>query len=356
VNVLFVCVANSGRSVMAERIFVREAGGRHEARSAGSAPGVVVHPQVLEALDEIGIDASDHVPRGLDDEAIRWADVVVATCDDACPVLPGKRYLAWQLPDPKREPLERVREIRDEIEGRVRELLAELDAPHEPTTHAERWLEATWPVVRGWLPTAPARVLEIGCGPLGGFVPRLRSAGYDAVGVDPEAPAGDDFRRVEFERLVPERNVDAVIASASLHHVGDPGEVINAIASIVEPRGRVMVIEWDWAAFDRRTAEWCFRRLGPDEEHGWLRHHRDRWAASKQPWDEYLAAWAQEERIHPAAELLRLLDERFVREHLADGPYFFPDLPGTTEEDESAAIAAGDIRANRLDYVGRRRP
>jgi arsenate reductase (thioredoxin) len=126
-NVLFVCTANGGRSVMAERLLRREAGGRHEARSAGSNPGTGAHPKVLEALAELGIDASDHVPRKLDDEAIEWADVVVATCDDACPVVPGKRYVAWQLPDPKNEPIERVREIRDEIAARVRELAAELD-------------------------------------------------------------------------------------------------------------------------------------------------------------------------------------------------------------------------------------
>jgi arsenate reductase len=126
-NVLFVCTANGGRSVMAERLFRREADGRHEARSAGSSPGAAAHPQVLQALGEIGIDAGDHVPRKLDDEAIEWADVVVATCDDACPVVPGKRYIAWQLPDPKNEPIERVREIRDDIATRVHELVAELD-------------------------------------------------------------------------------------------------------------------------------------------------------------------------------------------------------------------------------------
>jgi len=126
-NVLFVCTANGGRSVMAERLFSREADGRHAARSAGSNPGVAAHPLVLEALAEIGIDASDHVPRRLDDEAIAWADVVVATCDDACPVVPGKHYVAWQLPDPKHEPIERVREIRDDIADRVRELAADLD-------------------------------------------------------------------------------------------------------------------------------------------------------------------------------------------------------------------------------------
>jgi arsenate reductase (thioredoxin) len=127
-NVLFVCVANSGRSVMAERLFRQAAGERHAARSAGSAPGAAVHPQVLEALQEIGIDASDHVPHELDEEAVAWADVVVATCDDACPVVPGKRYISWQLPDPKNRPLEEVRAIRDDIAARVEQLAADLDA------------------------------------------------------------------------------------------------------------------------------------------------------------------------------------------------------------------------------------
>ena len=125
-RVLFVCVANSGRSVMAERLFRRDAGGRHEARSAGSAPGDAPHQVVLEALAELGVDASDHVPALLDDERIAWADVVVATCDGACPVVPGKRYVSWQLPDPKGRPLEDVRAIRDAIAARVRELVTAL--------------------------------------------------------------------------------------------------------------------------------------------------------------------------------------------------------------------------------------
>jgi protein-tyrosine-phosphatase len=126
-NVLFVCVGNSGRSLIAERLLRRDAEGRHQTRSAGSAPGTHAHPQVLEALREIGIDASDHVPQKLDDGAVAWADVVVATCDDACPVIPGKRYIAWDLPDPKTMPLEQVRPLRDEIAGRVQLLVAELD-------------------------------------------------------------------------------------------------------------------------------------------------------------------------------------------------------------------------------------
>jgi arsenate reductase len=127
-NVLFVCVANSGRSVMAERLFRAAAGGRHQARSAGSDPGAAPHPQVVEALREMGIDAGDHIPRKLDAEALRWADVAVSTCsEEACPVTPGLRRLNWHLPDPKNLPLEQVRPIRDEINRLVNQLVDELD-------------------------------------------------------------------------------------------------------------------------------------------------------------------------------------------------------------------------------------
>jgi arsenate reductase len=124
VNVLFVCVANSGRSVMAERLFAHAAAGRHDARSAGSDPGGSAHPEVVQALAEVGIDASGHVPRKLDEASLAWADVVVATCDDACPVVPGKRYVQWQLADPKGRPLDEVRAIRDDIAERVAALAA----------------------------------------------------------------------------------------------------------------------------------------------------------------------------------------------------------------------------------------
>lgn len=111
---------------MAERLFRAAAGEGHEARSAGSAPGHAAHPAVVEALAEVGIDASGHVPALLDDELVAWADVIVATCDDACPVVRGKRYVNWRLPDPKGLPLEQVRPIRDEIERLVVGLAAEL--------------------------------------------------------------------------------------------------------------------------------------------------------------------------------------------------------------------------------------
>jgi arsenate reductase len=125
-HVLFVCIGNQGRSVMAERLFQRSAGESHQTRSAGSRPGTATHPEVLAALGELGIDASDHVPHKLDYEDVAWADVVVATCDDSCPVVPGKRYLNWQLPDPMGQPMDEVRAIRDEIVHRVDELVEEL--------------------------------------------------------------------------------------------------------------------------------------------------------------------------------------------------------------------------------------
>jgi protein-tyrosine-phosphatase len=127
-NVLFVCVANSGRSVMAERLFREAAGRRHQARSAGSEPGASPHPQVVEALREVGIDASDHVPRAIDPEELAWADIAVSTCsEEVCPVTPGVRRLNWHLPDPKGLPLEQVRPIRDELARLVGELVADLD-------------------------------------------------------------------------------------------------------------------------------------------------------------------------------------------------------------------------------------
>jgi arsenate reductase (thioredoxin) len=127
-KVLFVCVGNAGRSVMAEHLFRRIAGGRHEARSAGSDPGSAPHPQVLQALREVGIDASSHVPRKLDAGDLAWADVAVSTCsEEVCPVTPGVRRIRWELPDPKTLPLGEVRPIRDEIERRLEQLVGQLD-------------------------------------------------------------------------------------------------------------------------------------------------------------------------------------------------------------------------------------
>jgi len=127
-RVLFVCVQNAGRSQMSAALLERAAAGRHEARSAGTRPASEVNPTVVEAMRELGIDVSHRVPKKLEHEHAEWADVVVTMgCGDECPYIPGKRYLDWELTDPKGLPVEQVREIRDEIERRVRELISELD-------------------------------------------------------------------------------------------------------------------------------------------------------------------------------------------------------------------------------------
>jgi arsenate reductase len=127
-RVLFVCLHNAGRSQMSEALFARVAGGRHEGRSAGTEPGERVHPEVVEAMGELGIDLAGRVPRKLTRADAEWADVVVTMgCGDKCPYIPGKRYLDWELEDPKGRPLEEVRATRDEIERRVVDLTGELD-------------------------------------------------------------------------------------------------------------------------------------------------------------------------------------------------------------------------------------
>ena len=121
-NFYFVCVGNAGRSQMAEA-FAKQAG--HDARSAGSRPEKELHPEVVEAMRELGIDLSGRIPRGIAADDVEWADVVVTMgCgEDACPVLPGKRYVDWEIRDPIGLPVEEVRVIRDGIQRRVDALL-----------------------------------------------------------------------------------------------------------------------------------------------------------------------------------------------------------------------------------------
>jgi arsenate reductase len=128
-NALFVCLHNAGRSQMSQALFERAADGRHGARSAGTTPGDRVHPEVVEVMLELGIDLSGRVPHALAEADARWADVVVTMgCGDECPYLPGRRYVDWDLADPKGRPIAEVRATRDEIGRRVEDLVRELDA------------------------------------------------------------------------------------------------------------------------------------------------------------------------------------------------------------------------------------
>ena len=128
-HVLFVCLHNAGRSQMSRALFERATGRRHSAESAGTTPGDRVHPEVVQAMGEVGIDVSARVPQKLTAALAEDADVVVTMgCGDECPYIPGRRYVDWDLPDPQGRPLEEVRATRDEIARRVDALLGELDS------------------------------------------------------------------------------------------------------------------------------------------------------------------------------------------------------------------------------------
>jgi arsenate reductase (thioredoxin) len=130
---LFVCRKNAGRSQMSQALFQRAVGGRHRALSAGTTPAAHVHHGVIEAMRELGIDLADRTPQLLTKELAAQADVVVTMgCGDECPVIPGKRYIDWDLTDPAGRSRAEVRAIRDDIDQRVRALVDELDTSGEP--------------------------------------------------------------------------------------------------------------------------------------------------------------------------------------------------------------------------------
>lgn len=128
-HVLFVCLHNAGRSQMSGALFDQEAGGRHTSDSAGSVadPSGHVHPEVVEVMKEVGVDLSDRKPQLLTRELAEAADIVVTMgCGDSCPYIPGKRYIDWDLEDPKGQAIDQVRQTRDDIHARVRELVGQL--------------------------------------------------------------------------------------------------------------------------------------------------------------------------------------------------------------------------------------
>jgi protein-tyrosine-phosphatase len=127
-NALFVCLHNAGRSQMSQALFERAADGRHAGRSAGTAPGERIHPEVVEAMNEVKVSLAGRKPKLLTTEDAEWADVVVTMgCGDRCPYVPDVRYLDWDLPDPQGRPADEVRATRDEISARVEALVEELD-------------------------------------------------------------------------------------------------------------------------------------------------------------------------------------------------------------------------------------
>ncbi|MFF0255560.1 class I SAM-dependent methyltransferase [Micromonospora zamorensis] len=222
----------------------------------------------------------------------------------------------------------------------------------DATSAEQRWLTALWPFVQAHLPPAPSRVVEIGCGPTGGFVPAMREHGHDAVGVDPAAPPGPGYHQTEFENHEATRPVNAIVACASLHHVGDLDQVLDRAAAALAPDGVLIIVEWAYEKFDEATARWSFDRLPNTGEQGWLHHHRELWLASGQPWHTYLDDWAQREGLHNGHTIVRALQARFHTRLLTEAPYLFPDLYPSSVTLERAAAHRGEIHATGIRYIG----
>ena len=222
----------------------------------------------------------------------------------------------------------------------------------------EIWLTATWPFVREQLPKPPARIVELGCGESGGHVAALLNAGYDAVGVDPEAPQRPGYRRMAFEDYVPDAQLDGVIASLSLHHVADPGIVLDHVCEVLAPGGSLVVIEWISECMDEATARWCFHHQvrDPTQPGAWLADLGSEWTESALSWDAFCRGWLARHGLHSASTIRRALDDRFVTTHDSSGPYYFPDLLDADPNVEQAAIDAGTIKAGCLRYAGLRAP
>jgi SAM-dependent methyltransferase len=203
--------------------------------------------------------------------------------------------------------------------------------------------------VREQLPPPPASLLEVGCGE-GELARELDAAGYDIVAIDPEAPPGGIFRQVRLEDFDGSGRFDAVVASLSLHHIGDLGAAVDKIAELLKPGGLLVLNEWDRARFQGTTARWYFHQrqalaaLG--REHAEIEPTFEKW------WDEWRERRSE---VHPYAAMRPELDRRFSELLLKWVPYLYGyRLGGELEPLERALIDSGEIEAVGFRYVGTR--
>lgn len=216
-----------------------------------------------------------------------------------------------------------------------------------------RWLAAQWSFIASALPPTPARVLEIGCGAAGGIVPAASAAGYEAVGVDPQAPDGPAYRQLPFEEYEATSAFDAVVSVQALHHLAELDAAFERVDRLLTDDGVLVVVEWAWERLNEPTARWLFARV-PVGDEGWADERRRNWQASGLPWPEYRDRWAREHGLHPWRAVEAALETRFDTLTQADGPSLFGDVAQLSEAAERAAIAAGEIAATGVQWVGRR--
>jgi SAM-dependent methyltransferase len=218
-----------------------------------------------------------------------------------------------------------------------------------------RWLAAQWSFISTALPPAPARLLEIGCGAAGGIVPAALSAGYEALGVDPQAPDAPAYRQLPLEQFSPTSAFDAVVSVQALHHLPDLHHAFERVDSMLTDDAALVIVEWAWERIDEATARWLFAHLPADGGSGWAGERRDSWRASGHPWDEYRDQWAREHALHTWHAVETALTARFDTVSQAAVPSLFGDVAEISEAIERAAISAGEIAATGVHWVGRRR-
>lgn len=219
----------------------------------------------------------------------------------------------------------------------------------------QRWLASEWSFISTVLPAAPARILEIGCGAAGGIVPAALTAGYEAVGVDPQAPHGAAYRQVPFEKYESLSGPDAVVSVQALHHLADLDAAFGRVDRMLAHDGVLVIVEWAWERVDEATARWLFARVPADANSGWAGERRDNWRASGLPWPEYRDRWAHEHGLHSWRAVESALANRFDTVLQQDAPSLFGDIAEISEATERAAIAAGEISTTGVHWVGRRR-
>lgn len=204
------------------------------------------------------------------------------------------------------------------------------------------------------------RVLDVGCGN-GWLTRRLSAAGHEAVGVDPDAPAGAEFRQHPVEQLPDSAAFETVVAVTSLHHVADLARALDRVVAVMDVPSTMIVVEFGWEQLDGPTLRWCAGRLPePRGEPNWLH----RCCGDPAQWtdeegsraQDHVRKWAEHEGFHSATTMLYELRRRFTEQFLAWGPYLYPDLDGVSADDEGQAITRGDIKPVALQYVGRLGP
>jgi SAM-dependent methyltransferase len=191
------------------------------------------------------------------------------------------------------------------------------------------------------LPAVPARVLEVGCG-RGALARAIADLGYEVVAIDPEAPAGDIFQAVTLEEFADPDPFHAVVASRSLHHIGDLPAALDKVVGMLRPGGRLLLHEHAWERLDEPTARWYLERHAAT--------HHD----TPSSLDACVAHWREDHAgLHDYATMRRELDRRFTERHFKWTPYLHEELGGAvSEEEERALIDAGAIRATGFCYVG----